>query len=134
MPTAEDIELPFAPKKPEPPQESAPPKDVRPPEPISEVELEALRAKKSTTINGMQVLGDYEKFPDFTDIPIRYCCHCVRWDLTKAEDRAAYGDLIAKSLSTSSTVEVSWEERSKEDSGLVVYLTYFEYIRVAEVK
>lgn len=132
--TAEEVKLPFAPKQPEKPQEQEPPKVQRPPEPITEAELAALRKKKTTTINGMEVLGDYEKFPDLLDIPLRFCCHCVRWDLSKDADRAAYGDLIAKSMSTNSPVEVSWEERSKEASGLIVYLTYFEYIRVAEVK
>ena len=131
--TPEDIELPGAPKKKAAPAQEAPAKIVRPPEPITESELYALRELPTTRVDGMEVLGEYNKFPDLRDIPVRFCCHCKRWDLSKEADRAEYGDLSARALSNGSPVEIAWEERCKEDSGLIIYLTFFEYVRVAEV-
>lgn len=132
--TAEDIEIPGAPKKPEQTAPDSPKSIPRPPEPISEQVLAELRKKPTTKVNGMEVLGDYQQFPDLLDIPIRFCCYCKRWELAKDEDRAAYGDLVARSQAPSPYVEITWEERCKEASGLVIYLTYFEFVRVAEVK
>ncbi len=57
----------------------------------------------------------------------------MRWDLNKPEDRAAYGDLIARSLAPNPTLEITWEDRCKDEKDLIVYLTYIEYVRVAEV-
>jgi hypothetical protein len=132
--TAEDIEIPGAPKPAKPQTSDAPASVPRAPEPISEHALEELRKKPTTKINGMEVLGDYQQFPDLTDIPIRFCCHCKRWELTKEAERIEYGDLIARSQAPNPHIEITWEERCKEADGLVIYLTFFEFVRVAEVK
>lgn len=131
--TPDEIAIPFAGERAEAAPQEVPKSVPRAPEPISEQALEDFRRGQVGKVNGMEVLGDYKKYPDLLDIPIRFCCHCKRWDLSKDKDRAEYGDLIARSQAPSPTIEVTWEERCKEPSGLIVYLTYFEFVRVAEV-
>ena len=133
----EQIRLPFAPadKSKDEPQAQRPPTPPRPLTAIGGTELDALCKKESvTTINGLKIIGAASEHPDVADIPLKVCCRCCRWELSKTPDRVAYGDLIARSLAPDGGIEVTWEERVVENCGLVVYLTYLEYVRVADEK
>ena len=135
--TPNDIALPFSvPKKEdEAPQAQRPPVPQRQLSAIGADELDKLcEVKKVVTVNGLKIVGSSTDYPDVSDIPLKVCCRCNRWVLSKDSDRVAYGDLIARSITPGGGIEVTWEERVVEDCGLVVYLTYLEYVRVADEK
>ena len=133
---AEEVFLPFAPPKPEePPQAQRPPTPTRPLTAIGGKELDALCATQNVvTVDGIKIIGSITNCPDVSDMAPKVCCRCCRWELAKPQDRLAYGDLIAKSLTPGGGIEVTWEERVTEECGLVVYLTYLEYVRVSDEK
>ena len=132
-----EVGIPFArPNKPvEPPQQSGPPIIPRPLQAIGAAELDALcNSEKVTTVNGIKIIGALSQHPDVNDLSPKVCCRCCRWELSKDADRLAYGDLIARSLTPDGGIEVTWEERVVENGGLVVYLTYLEYVRISDEK
>ena len=104
---------------------------VQTPISISVEDFETIeQTRPCTQFEGRRVFGNTAGITDFSDIPIYYYCKCVAWDLTKAEDRIAYGDLISKTMSPASPYVLLWQERVIDGEKLILYLTYSEQIRI----
>ena len=131
--TAEDIQLAPQPKeKPTTPKLKEVPAA---PIPITEAELEELKKLGGViTQDGIKIYGATSAVPDLSDIPLRVCCHCERFDLSDKSDRTKYAELKNSASAVQSAIQVDWEEMAKDGTSLVVYLTYFEYLRAVERK
>lgn len=55
--------------------------------------------------------------------------NCDRFDLSSAEDRAAYAELSARLFSGSDCIRL-WEERTQQAGALIVYVSYINYMNV----
>lgn len=103
--------------------------------PISVEEFDKVESSMPYTMfEGRRVFGCTTGITDYSDIPLYYYCKCVQLDLTKAADRAAYGELLGKSLVMDSPVTLLWEERVVAGEKLILYLTFSEQIRIVELK
>jgi len=131
---AEEVCLPFSPEN-QPGESSQSSNDgalpQHPPKAITAEELDRLLStEKVTEINGVRFIGNLPVDP--ADVPQRFCCRCRRFDLTSEKDRNEYGDLVARTSNPNTTIEVLWEQRLQEQDKLVVYMTYTEFVRVAD--
>jgi len=92
------------------------------------------KSESCSTFENRRVFGNTAGIADFGDIPIYYYCRCVQWDLTKPESRAAYGELLGKTLELNSPISLLWQERVVDGEKLILYLTYSEQVRIVELK
>ena len=101
---------------------------------ISEHDLQKLLdygAPKSLA-DGVTVVGDTSKVVDTSDIPLRFTCHCLKFDLSSDEDRVKYAELFGKSGDTCSNINITWEKQVVFEDRLIVYVTYTEALRVVD--
>ena len=104
---------------------------ARPPESITVEELDKLLAEKPVTrVNGVRFIGTVPTDPG--DVPLYFCCRCERFDLSSEADRNKYANLVAEANNTASLLDIGWEERVKEVDKLIIYMTYMEYVKIAE--
>jgi len=103
------------------------------PRPITYEELQTRR--NSSPINhveGMAVIGNTRGMADLSDVPLRSSCRCLRLNLKEEADRTTYAELVNSAAAPNSPLEINWEERVIDGDALIIYLTYTEYVRVAE--
>lgn len=68
---------------------------------------------------------------DPRDLDTSVVGHCECFDLTLEQERATYADLLSK-LHCGDNLELYFEERITTNEKLMVYITYFEYIKIAK--
>ena len=72
-----------------------------------------------------------DSFIDSAEVPVTVVGHCDRYDLSIDTDREAYADLCAQ-LASAENLEKLFEQHITENSSLLVYITYLEYIKIVE--
>ena len=128
-------EILLGPPRPEP-EESGEPADLK--TPVAPKIIEAavldrlLKAEPVVNSGSMRIIGDISRIADVSDVPLRVCCRCVRWDLTNESERTAYAELLNRATEENSSIAISWEERVVHEAAIIVYLTYLEYVRIVE--
>ena len=87
---------------------------------------------KQGDCQGIPVIASHaSNYVDANDIDTRVVGHCEMFNLSDEKDRETYADLVSK-LMWSPNMSIHFEERVLSDNALIVYITYLEYIKIAD--